>query len=91
MITNNESTVEIDRLQDIIKDLNNKIKNSVDRNVHANVISENDALKETINALENQVKSMNQTIDSLRNNAQLADKLARENIDLTNSLDKLQD
>ena len=38
MIDNNESRDEIDKLQDIIKDLNDKAQDSVDKNVHNNIL-----------------------------------------------------
>jgi len=76
-------------LQNIINDLNSKLASSVPQDAKQNMMKENEELKKTIGSLQGQVAALNQTVDSLKNNAVLVDRLNGDNNQLNDTLNQL--
>lgn len=89
MNVNGSSSDEIQKMQKIIDELNDKLAQTVSRKAHVNTERENEELKSTISYLQNQVSVMNQTIASLKNTATLADRLNGDNQQLEDTIAQL--
>lgn len=89
MRTNGKDAAQIKNLQKIIDELNDDLSDTISKNAHQNIKRENEELQETVNTLQNQVSVMNQTIESLRNNAVLADRLNGDNNKLNQTVSEL--